>query len=167
MTKKKEERRAANAWQQKTIKINLRSYQETVYKNKPPHVRLYVFVSLYKNKLIKTTNEIYIETKSSMKYGRSCSGKMNKNKFYLWPHFVYAISENFESKTTKKRAPSCVLVPKVLHYHNEILGPASSNADSGSKENPTVEIILLLLLRTDVNWLAVNMGGNNCILVWK
>lgn len=103
--KKKEERRAANAWQQKTIKINLRSYQETVYKNKPPHVRLYVFVSLYKNKLIKTTNEIYIETKSSMKYGRSCSGKMNKNKFYLWPHFVYAISENFESKTTKNEPP--------------------------------------------------------------
>jgi len=28
------------------------------------------------------------------------------NKFDLWPHFVSAISGNFESKTTKKRAPT-------------------------------------------------------------
>jgi len=53
----------------------------------------------------------------------------------------YQLSVEILNQKQRKNEPP-LSVPKVSYYHNEILGPASSKADSGSKEHHPREIIL-------------------------
>jgi len=74
------------------------------------------------------------------------------NKFDLWPHFGwYQLSVEILNQKQRKNEPP-LAVPKVSYYHNEILGPASSKADSGSKEHHPREIILTATNGMTTDW---------------